>query len=328
MTDAGAVPDRSRPEAATSAADPSRSSSGARLRASVVIPTFGPPASLRRTLRHLSRQTVSRDDTEVIVVDNNRDGSISAQTAAVVREFGCTYVAERQPGAGAARNAGILAARAPVVIFLDDDMVVKPEFVAAHLGAHGDGNPRAVVGPIDHRDSQGTRFGQFLDSRSVMNREPDPLATDFRNFYGANSSVDRTTLVEVGLFDPSFVRRQDGELGFRLWHHGTEITVATDARSEHDPTIRPGAYFRRCRRDGYYLAKLCDKHPEIAEIEHLDIYRGWRPVIAGLIALPLIGIGWILYPISRRPLFTGWRALALFQSARGYRSFHRGRGTA
>ena len=84
---------------------------------SVVIPTYNRVHLVTRAIRSALAALSTGD--EVIVVD---DGSTD-ETAAVVEGFEAPVRLLRRPheGAGAARNAGLAAARGPFVAFLDSD---------------------------------------------------------------------------------------------------------------------------------------------------------------------------------------------------------------
>lgn len=261
---------------------------------------------------------------EIIVVDNNTDPAACDRVRAIADDHGCRYVHEPTPGAGAARNSGAAAGSAPVLVFVDDDMIVDRGFVQSHLDAHAGAEPVAAIGPVEQLVEEGRRFSTYLSRRAVINREPDPLYPDPKHFYGANSSVDRTTFAAVGGFDPAFLRRQDGELGLRLAAHGVRFVVAEEARARHRPVLDARSWLRRCRRDGFYLAMLVDRHPEIARTERVEMYSGWRPVVAALVAVPLVLAGSVLYPVSKQAYFRGLSAASLVQSARGVRSYRRG----
>ena len=213
------------------------------------------PTDVARTDAGAARCAVDPARTyEIIVADNNTSPELTAAVQRVAEGEGCGFVHAPQRGAGAAWNAGVLASTAPVVVFVDDDMIVGPQFLQSHLERRSGRSRIAVVGPIVPRHRQGGAFHTYLTRRVAINRTPDPDDVDFRHFYGANSSVDRDSLLEVGLFDTDFVRRQDGELAYRLREAGVAFVVAPDARGEHDPSIELLPYLRRCRRDGYYLA--------------------------------------------------------------------------
>lgn len=99
---------------------------------SVVIPTRDHSGLLERTLASLSRQRFPRGRYEVVAVD---DGSTD-ETPGVLRRWARRLPLRslRQPGRGpaAARNRGVLAARAGLILFLDDDCLAAPELLGEH----------------------------------------------------------------------------------------------------------------------------------------------------------------------------------------------------
>jgi glycosyltransferase involved in cell wall biosynthesis len=110
----------------------------------IVIATKDRSAMLDDALASLRRQEQVAQP-EIVVVDN---GS-SDDTKAVAEKHGAVYVYVAEPNRGAARNAGIARASGEVIVFVDDDVVTPPHFLAAHAAAHdADAVPRAVSGPI------------------------------------------------------------------------------------------------------------------------------------------------------------------------------------
>src|SRR5712671_6825521 len=103
-------------------------------RISVIIATHNRADLLAIALKSLARQTIPPAEYEVIVVDN----ASSDQTPAVVRQMSpampqVRYVFEERLGLSWARNAGLEAARAPYVAYLDDDAKAEPEWLEALL---------------------------------------------------------------------------------------------------------------------------------------------------------------------------------------------------
>ena len=106
--------------------DPSPGSGGS-LPVTVAICTRDRPASLARTLRSLEAQV--RPPREILVVDN---GSGPATAELLRREFpGVRMVREPVAGLDFARNRAIGAANCEIVVFIDDDAVADPGWVAA-----------------------------------------------------------------------------------------------------------------------------------------------------------------------------------------------------
>jgi len=97
---------------------------------SVVIPTYNRVDELRGTLEALS-QIRCADPWELVVADNN----CTDATAPVVRETAATfpvplkYVFEKEAGRCAALNAGIAHAAGEIIVTIDDDVRMAPDFL-------------------------------------------------------------------------------------------------------------------------------------------------------------------------------------------------------
>jgi glycosyltransferase involved in cell wall biosynthesis len=107
---------------------------------SVVLPTYQRKASLLRTIESVLAQQV-RSRFELIVVDNNSSDGTGDAVARVARTAPVPVrcVLETRQGVSHARNAGIAAARAPIVAFVDDDVRVAPDWlerIAEAMAAH------------------------------------------------------------------------------------------------------------------------------------------------------------------------------------------------
>ncbi len=198
-----------------------------RPRVSVVIPTFNRAAFLPSAVRSALEQTLR--EIEVIIVD---DGSTDA-TPEVCRSFVAgdsriRVIRQANRGLAAARNAGVAAARADWIAFLDDDDLWVPEALATMLTATtGDED---AIASLCHRFvstdpdlvasailSDPTRFDlaswppvpppATIALAGLLLRPLVPIhAALFR----------RACLVELGGFDPQFHAGEDYDLWLRM----------------------------------------------------------------------------------------------------------------
>lgn len=102
---------------------------------SVVIPTHNPrPDYLRRVLDGLARQTLSTGEWEVIIVDNVSDSPV-AEAVDLRWHPHSKVIREEKLGLTAARLAGFSASRGEIIVLVDDDNVLAPDYLAraAHL---------------------------------------------------------------------------------------------------------------------------------------------------------------------------------------------------
>src|ERR1700731_3398055 len=102
----------------------------------VVIPSYNGARRLPLLLQALTAQDAANGSFEVVVVDNNStDDTATAvsddASTAVLRARGieCRVVRETRQGETFARIAGVLAARAPLVCFLDDDNLPAADYL-------------------------------------------------------------------------------------------------------------------------------------------------------------------------------------------------------
>jgi len=213
---------------------------------SIIMCTMRRHDFLRELLGALLAQTGIPPDHEVVVVDNDRLASARDTVdpiAATSERTVIRYLHEPRPGVSHARNAGVIAARAPVVLFLDDDQLVPHGFLVAlwaawnlrpthqrglrlRLDAHfepgvcaGSDQSRHLTGlavadyaPVE-RGAFGT--GGLIVERAVLLEDPEP----FRPELGISGGED-TDL---------FLRASE-----RGYHFGHLTSVAVAERVTHD----------------------------------------------------------------------------------------------
>ena len=94
---------------------------------SVIIPFRNAATTLPQCLDALRAQELRADRFEVIAIDNN---STDASAELVRRYPEVQLLAESAPGAYAARNRGVAAARGRILVFTDPDCVADPRWLA------------------------------------------------------------------------------------------------------------------------------------------------------------------------------------------------------
>lgn len=209
------------------------------MKLSVIVPTFGKREYLKRLLESLKKQ-VDAPDFEVIIVEDGADPGM----AEYVRQLGPpfayrVFVHERTLGRAATRNRGIAASAGDVVVFLDGDMVVVPEFLAGHAAAHrtgsaGQGNTVALGNIVTAPEVGDSAFVRYIDSRGV-HKVNATQAIPSRYFMTGNSSVAAPLLQKAGGFDEEFNEYggEDTEMGYRLAREGGEFRFARPSISYH-----------------------------------------------------------------------------------------------
>ena len=133
---------------------------------SIVIPARNKAKELGFVLASLGRQNMHPSQFEIIVVnDASTDDTESVVQLFALANQTISVVIHSSPGGSAARarNVGLRQAGAEIVVFLDADVVVPPDFLTTHYESHC-GSPKTVV--------LGRVFGQESVPFEIKHRFP------------------------------------------------------------------------------------------------------------------------------------------------------------
>lgn len=182
------------------------------MKVSVVVPVYNGGEIFVTCLRALLAQTLTREQYEVIVVD---DGSTDA-SAALARSFGVNVISQANAGAPAARNTGIAAARGEWIAFTDADCVASRRWLEALL-ARVESDPQSIgaAGRTTGLQSNtaAARFVDLmcgLDAATYLRHPVFPFAPS------GNLMYRRDCLLAVGGFDPRYATYDACDLHTRL----------------------------------------------------------------------------------------------------------------
>jgi len=301
---------------------------------SVVIPSCNRAAKLDRLLAALAVQDTEQPF-EVIVIldgcgDNSREVLTTWQSACV---FGSLRWREQMhQGQAIARNNGSFLARAPVLLFLDDDVLPDPDLISRHLAHHAPGERIVVLGDCeivrayDHSLAELTMWMWWEDTNHRRAAEHQPAS--YRDFCTGNLSIQHDDFARVGGFDNDFTGygREDYELGYRLLRSGVRFVADRGARARHFNTATVGSMAKAARHEAVGDVLIANKHPELTAGLRLmaagdvrsKIAAGlamFAPVLGAMLCLPLRGM---LAIAERVRLRRRWRAGVDFMWAYSY----------
>lgn len=239
---------------------------------SIVIPTRGRSAALPEVISGLRHQRAAEGDIEVVI---GLDVTATREDAARIESFEFPFpvlvVAGTLPGASAARNTAWRAARAPLILFLDDDIVPTDRLIAEHLAWHRR-NPEpevGVLGPVRWSPSvRVTAFMRWLETGIQFDYATiDATEVEWQRFYSCNVSVKRHMLDLVGGFDEERFPfgYEDLELARRMSEHGLRLLYNNAAVGEHLKTETLESWRRNLKRIA------------VAERRFTELYPGERP---------------------------------------------------
>jgi glycosyltransferase involved in cell wall biosynthesis len=270
---------------------------------SVVISTYNRADVLPHALHSLLRQAPPGLRYDIVVVDNNSTDSTRAVVEGFIGRDGSNlrYVFEPRQGLAHGRNTGVLASRAPIIAFTDDDVTVAPDWIAT-IKRTLDEHPEAdcVGGPVLSRGNQ-------TMPRWLTREHWSPLALlDYGNspFYvtssrrlcliGANTAFRRSVFDRIGLFAPRVqsvkreVGTEDHEFLLRLWRLGRRglyvppLVVTSDVARNR---LTKGYHRPWHRRHGRLSALMNDEGLEETHFGRLFGVPAWiyREILEGAV---------------------------------------------
>jgi GT2 family glycosyltransferase len=195
-------------------------------RISVIVPARNAAATLAACLDAIRSQLPS--DGELIVID---DGSTDATVEIAAQHGALVRTQPKRLGVAAARNRGAALARAPLLFFLDADVVPAPGAMERGLDAMADPSIDAIVGSYDdqpHDQSTVSRF-KNLAHHYFHQQSPGPTQT----FWGACSLIRREMFLGAGGFDERRWSIEDIALGYWLAQHGARVRLDPHLRVKH-----------------------------------------------------------------------------------------------
>ena len=195
------------------------------LPASVVVPTYRRPEYVSDAVRSIRAQEFPSEGYEILLVDNDPDRG----GAPVVEESGqsgaCAIrcVHELRNGLHNARHRGAREARGEILVYVDDDVIVHPGWLAAMLEPFADPAVACVGGKVVPKwEAQApdwvSQLPEWYLSLVDFGDKTRELTTEFVS--GCNMAVRRDVVYELGGFhpdsfgDPRLIwLRGDGEAG-------------------------------------------------------------------------------------------------------------------
>jgi len=205
----------------------------------IVVPTLDRPEWVGAVIEDLHAQLPSH--AEVALVDQSAPDGVAATADRLQRLADPRFHHVVRPARGlpAARNAGLAATTAPVVLFLDDDVRVLPGCVQAHLARYAERRVGAVVGRIVERvvrpNSRRTANRVALGGRVITNLA-GLVPRRVRALKGANMSIRRAAIEAVGGFDRNYLGTallEDADIAARIRRAGFQVWFEPRAEVLH-----------------------------------------------------------------------------------------------
>jgi glycosyltransferase involved in cell wall biosynthesis len=286
---------------------------------SVIMCTYNRCDLLAVAIRSVLAQQHEMTPTfEMFVVDNNStDRTRETVEAFAAADARLTYIFEPRQGVSFARNAAARRARAPLIAFTDDDVRVRPDWLAAIARAFAERPSVDVVGgPV--LPSWPTAAPAWLTRDhwaplALVDYGDVPFAITPERpmcLVGANMAFRRAALDLAGDFAADFQRVKDG-IGSLEDHELLLRVLRLGRRAVYDPQIVVHAEVQRNRLDPDYHRRWHAGHGHFHALLR-------SPYIEQTGVGTFYGVPAHLYRQAVRDSFGYLRARALGDSARAF----------
>lgn len=236
---------------------------------SYIIPTHHREGVLRKHLAELQKQTINKDNFEVVVV-NDGGGPLTFPDY----NYHLTSLGQLQAGPATARNTGVAASKGEVALFVGDDVLPHPNLIYRHWLFHFTHDPCAVQGftdwypylpPLDFENFL-YESGLQANWASLKNQDGSWKKDAPGYCLTTNYSIHRDEIERLSKFDSAFPSAawEDISLGFRGQKHSLNTFFEPDAINYHAHRQTLDGFIKRQQNEGRSRLTLCVIHPELA----------------------------------------------------------------
>ena len=230
---------------------------------SVIIPVYNDFKGLNDTLTSLVNQEFDQSLYEIIIADNGSKD----KTVSVAEDFIGKYpnliklvIEDKIQSSYAARNKGILKSKGEILVFIDADMTVEPDWlkkISEHMSD-------------EEIKYAGFNVEMFLKKKSVVGMY-DKI-TGFKiekeltcKHYAPTCclAIRKDIINKVGFFDSRLISGGDSEFGKRVWKAGYEQVYIRGIRVNHPARDSIKKFLKKYFRIGQGKFQIMHYYPDL-----------------------------------------------------------------
>jgi GT2 family glycosyltransferase len=253
-------------------------------------------AAFDQLVHSLRPQTIPTDQAEVVISGGPR---LSSAADPLVNELGDPWRVRFVDTCGTTLahewNLAARVASYELLLFLAEDFIPGPTWLASHLRLHVSRPEPSVVGLgpllVDPSTPPGS-FSRWLEETGrLRDRGLDPPAIGA--FHAANTSMKRSFLLAAGGFDEAFPHdtTYDFELGLRMRQLGLQTISLSDAAVFRTSRISLAQQWRRMREAGESAVVLRLRHLSDVTLS-AQLEGGWSMRLRRALAASLRWLAW------------------------------------
>ena len=240
---------------------------------SIIVPVFNGGSSFHACVSSLLKLEYPKDKLQIILInDGSTDNTAQWLIDQKLPSYFTIVTHEKNMSRATARNSGLKNAKGDIIIFLDADMVIKPDFVKHHVNALSKPEVVAVSGLLlsDRKTPQtGLQYYLYEYRKRGAKQFGENKPIPFNYLITGNMSVTREAVNECGLFSEKYIGYggEDTDYAIRLWvlyPNGLRFSSKATSVHCHDESLNDlQTKMEKYGRKNYL--KLLNKYPQYAD---------------------------------------------------------------
>ena len=188
----------------------------------IIVPCYNVENIIFKCIKSLLLQSYDKNKIKIYLVNDGSTDKTGEILDSFSNESQITIIHNNNNMSQAyTRNVGITKGNGEVICFLDSDMLVKTNWVDAHINTLSNKKIVGVVGDQEApKDKKETSFDRYLyNKRRGARNFNEKLPISFQYFLFSNASLKRSVLNTINLFDEEFKNYggEDTDLAIRIW---------------------------------------------------------------------------------------------------------------
>jgi glycosyltransferase involved in cell wall biosynthesis len=246
------------------------------MKLSVIVATFNRKRELQDLLASLETQMLPPFQFEVIIVDDgSSDGTnLLVEKTAKQAPFTIKYFYQQNKGPGKARNLGMERASGDVLIFIDSDCILPPEYLSTvhrafeeqKIDAYGGPDRTAENFPAWDKAVNYT-MTSFMTTGGLRGSSGAKLARYYPRSF--NMGFKRALYKKIGEFGSIYQYGEDIEFSHRILESGARVEYLPDAYVYHRRRASVRAFAKQVYKMGRARIQLTRIDRKLLEPLHM-----------------------------------------------------------
>ncbi len=250
---------------------------------SIIIPTQNRCDLLEITLISLVKLNYDFNNCEILIIDNDSLDNTKKVSEKIINQNkgkNIRYIFEPIPGLQPGRQRGVVESKGEILVFIDDDIVVQPDWLAAIENSFKDETVHLIGGKcLPKYEIEPPFWTEYLwietkeykmcSYYSLIDQGDEVKETNPNFVFGLNFSIRKKTLLALGGFHPDCIPKKlqrfqgDGETGL------TMKLINLKLKAIYNPKVFVYHFVTKERMTFQYIEKrmfyqgVCDSFTEI-----------------------------------------------------------------